>query len=341
MAGKNSSGGGGGAGGGRPIIIIKKKGGHGGHHGGAWKVAYADFVTAMMALFMVLWLVSQTDQVDRDVISHYFRTGVFPDGGTSLLEQGEGMHAGNVGMIESSNTLIEARSEQAKMEKGAHAVREAVAQKKSLKEILENIQVRTIERGLLIEIVDGGKDMLFELSSSELKPKLIELLKAIAPALQSLHNPIEIHGHTDGRPFPKGAAKDNWVLSFERAIAARKILVEAGVDDERFAGVFAHGSTDPLKPDDLFAPENRRISILAVRMKDKKKGGLSGSPTVTQETIEKALEREAAAKNRRSGETKERGKPEAKEPVAKEHDAASEHSGPGSHETHGEKKPAE
>lgn len=276
----------------RPIIIIKKKKGHGAHHGGAWKVAYADFVTAMMALFMVLWLVSQTDQVEREVISHYFRTGIFPDGGTSLLEQGEGIQDGKLGMMDSSNSLVEVRAEQQKLENAAEQMKKAVAEQPTLKELLDNIQVRTIERGLLIELVDGGKDTLFELSSSALKTDLIRLLEAIAPTLESLQNPLEIHGHTDVRPFPVGAGRDNWSLSFERAAAARLALERAGVRDQHFAGVFAHGSKDLFEPKEPMAATNRRISILAVRS-SQKMVGLSAAPTVTREMIERALHRNA------------------------------------------------
>jgi len=272
----------------RPIIIIKKKGGHGGHHGGAWKVAYADFVTAMMALFMVLWLVSQTDQVQREIISHYFRTGVFPDGGTSLLEQGEGLKDGKTGFTDSSNSFIDPPMEQQEMENAAQRIRQAVTSKPALKLTAKSMRVRTIDRGLLIELVDGGDEMLFELSSSALRPKLIELLQAIAPALQALNNPIEVHGHTDARPFPAGAGRDNWSLSFERAAAARDILAGAGVSDGHFAGVFAHGSSDLFDRKDPLSSTNRRISILAVR-KAQRISGLSSAPTVTRQVIERAM----------------------------------------------------
>lgn len=276
----------GGSGGNGTVIIIKKKGGHGGHHGGAWKVAYADFVTAMMALFMVLWLVSQTDQVDRKVISHYFRTGVFPEGGVSLIEMGEGIQDGTQGLTDREK-IIEARAEQDDLTKTAQQVEAAMVAQSKLSPIAKNVKIRTIDRGLLIEILDGGDDLLFDLSSSALKPKLVELLSAIAPALQSLRNPIEIHGHTDGRPFPKGAQKDNWSLSFERAAAARSVLEQAGMAESRFAGVFAHGSMDLFKTDDPMHVSNRRISILAVRMVGRRPGGLSSAPAIAKEVFDR------------------------------------------------------
>jgi chemotaxis protein MotB len=268
------------------VIIIKKKGGHGGHHGGAWKVAYADFVTAMMALFMVLWLVSQTDQVERKVISHYFRTGVFPEGGVSLIEMGEGIQDGTTGLIDPGR-IIEAKVEQSNLQKTAQSIEKAVLEQTALESAKKSIKIRTIDRGLLIEILDGGDDMFFDLSSSKLKPKLISLLQAMAPALAGITNPLEIHGHTDARPFPKGSGKDNWDLSFERASAARAVLEQAGVPETKFHGVFAHGATDLYVPKEPEAPTNRRIAILALRMVGRRNGGLSSAPTVTEEAFKK------------------------------------------------------
>jgi chemotaxis protein MotB len=286
MSGGGGGGKGGGSGKGGTVIIIKKKGGHGGHHGGAWKVAYADFVTAMMALFMVLWLVSQTDQVERKVISHYFRTGVFPEGGVSLIEMGEGIQSGTSGLTDQEK-IVEAQAEQEALQKAAESVTKAALQQSSIDTTNRTIKVRTVDRGLLIEILDGGDDMFFELSSSALKPKLVQLLEAMAPALAALKNPLEVHGHTDARPFPKGAGKDNWVLSFERAAAARSILEKAGVPEKKFHGVFAHAATDLYVADQPESPLNRRIAILALRMVGRRPGGLSSAPTITKEAFEK------------------------------------------------------
>lgn len=312
----------GGSGGNGTVIIIKKKGGHGGHHGGAWKVAYADFVTAMMALFMVLWLVSQTDQVDRKVISHYFRTGVFPEGGVSLIEMGEGIQDGTTGLTDREK-VIEARTEQEDLQKAAKNVKALIFGQVKLGPIAKNVKVRTIDRGLLIEILDGGDDLLFDLSSSALKPKLVELLTAMAPALDSLRNPVEIHGHTDARPFPKGAQKDNWSLSFERAAAARDVLEQAGVSASRFAGVFAHGSMDLFKTEDPFHISNRRISILAVRMVGRRAGGLSSAPEIAKEAFDQISDKESknttpsttAPKGHEKSEGKEALGPRKIEPI--------------------------
>ena len=260
MAGPAPSGGGG-----PRIIIIKKKGGHAAHHGGAWKVAYADFVTAMMAFFMVLWLVSQTDQETRTELSDYFRTGVFT-GAPSILNGGSGIQSrGYFDVVGSSHT----QPEQVTFERVSLAVRAKIAQMISedpgLKDVREQIKVSVTEEGLLIQILDGGQNLLFDSSSAELKPKLTEILAKIAPVLARLSNQIQVHGHTDARPFPAGSNRSNWQLSFERADRARAILEKSGLRTGQVSGVFAHGATALMKPDEPFAAENRRLSILAVR----------------------------------------------------------------------------
>ena len=253
------------SGGGPKVIIIKKKGGHAAHHGGAWKVAYADFVTAMMAFFMVLWLVSQTDQETRTELSDYFRTGVFT-GAPSILNGGSGIqNRGYFDVVGSSHT----QPEQVSFERVSLAVRAKISQMigedPSLREVRDQIKVSVTEEGLLIQILDGGTNLLFESSSAELKPKLIDILERIAPVLARLSNQIQVHGHTDARPFPAGSNRSNWQLSFERADRARAVLEKSGLRPGQISGVFAHGATALMKPDDPFAPENRRLSILAVR----------------------------------------------------------------------------
>jgi chemotaxis protein MotB len=261
MAGAGAS-----SGGGSRIIYIKKKGkGHAAHHGGAWKVAYADFVTAMMALFMVLWLLSQTDQETRTELSDYFRTGVFT-GAPSVLNGGSGIqNKGFFDVVGSAHT----QPEQVSFERVSLAVRaqltELAGEDVQVKQIKDSIKVSVTEEGLLIQILDGGQNLLFDLSSAELKPKLIEILEHIAPVLARLDNQIQVHGHTDARPFPAGSGRSNWQLSFERADRARAVLEKSGLRAGQVSGVFAHGATALMNSEEPFAPENRRLSILAVR----------------------------------------------------------------------------
>lgn len=254
------------SGGGPRVIIIKKKvKGHAAHHGGAWKVAYADFVTAMMALFMVMWLLAQTDQETRVELSEYFRTGVF-SGAPSILNGGSGIQ--NKAFFDVVGSA-HSQPDQVLFERVSLAVRAKLTQMAGedplLKEAGEQIKVSVTEEGLLIQILDGGQNLLFDLSSAELKPKLIEILGQIAPVLARLDNQIQVHGHTDARPFPAGSGRSNWQLSFERADRARAVLEKSGLRAGQVSGVFAHGATALMKPDDPFAAENRRLSILAVR----------------------------------------------------------------------------
>jgi chemotaxis protein MotB len=253
-------------GGARVIIIRKKAKGHGGHHGGAWKVAYADFVTAMMAFFMVMWLLAQTDQSTRQQLSEYFRTGVF-SGAPSVLNGGSGIqNKAYFDVVGQSSMQPEAQA----FERVAAAVRAAIqrslSEDPSLKKLADQLKVSVTEEGLLIQILDGsGDDLLFDRSSADLKPRLEELLAAIAPILGRLDNKIQIHGHTDAKPFPAGSNRSNWQLSFERADRARLVLEKTGLKKGQVGGVFAHGSSALYDPKNPYAPENRRLAILAVR----------------------------------------------------------------------------
>jgi chemotaxis protein MotB len=247
----------------RIIVITKKAKGHG-HHGGAWKVAYADFVTAMMALFMVLWLLSQTDQVTKQKLSEYFRTGMF-QGAPSVVMGGSGIQEN--GFLDTNAGVLQFEAKQ--LQSGSDAITESLEQAKKtnseLSGLIKQVDVEVTDDGLVIQILDGGDELLFDLSSSELKPKLKELLALIAPILGKLKRPIQLHGHTDARPFPPGVARTNWDLSYERANAARRELEEHGLVPGQVAGVFAHGSSSPYVKDDPFSAKNRRLAILAVR----------------------------------------------------------------------------
>jgi chemotaxis protein MotB len=243
------------------VIIIKKKGkGHGGAHGGAWKVAYADFVTAMMALFIVLWLLAQTDKELQKEISEYFRTGVF-SGAPSILEGGSGLL--DKGFVDT----VGDQSEQ-EVQQNAQAIRQAIqraiATDAGLAGMQNAVQVTVTADGLLITFTDNSEDLLFDLSSSALKKPLVKVLEGIAPSLANTGYRLRIQGHTDARPFPTGSARSNWSLSFERADQARRVLELKGFPDERLVGVFAHGASAPLDPNEPKAAANRRLSILAM-----------------------------------------------------------------------------
>jgi chemotaxis protein MotB len=159
--------------------------------------------------------------------------------------------------------------EQKSLLQGAVAMRDALsaaaAGNADLSVVVHDIDIRVTQDGLLIQILDGGEDLLFDLSSAELKPRLKTLLETIAPILGKLKNQIQLHGHTDARPFPAAAGRTNWELSFERANNARRVLETHGLRNGQLSGVIAHGSALLYvegKPND---PRNRRLAILAVR----------------------------------------------------------------------------
>ncbi len=242
----------------------KKKvvGGHG-HHGGAWKVAYADFVTAMMALFMVMWLLASTDAQSRREISMYFRTGVLPDGSLAMNHAAQFLPS----VIEVSPTpppageeSIDDRVEAAKQLESK--LNRLAAVDADLAEVIRNVRIEITPEGILIEAVDEDKGLLFDLSSAKLNEPLERFLRALAPALALFDRPIEINGHTDARPFAPGSHLSNWDLSYQRAEAARQILEASGVSKDRILGVFARGASQLYAPNDPLAPQNRRLSIL-------------------------------------------------------------------------------
>jgi chemotaxis protein MotB len=242
------------------IIYIKKKAKGHASHGAAWKVAYADFVTAMMALFMVLWLVSQTDQKIKKAISDYFRTGVF-SGAPSVLEGGMGV--ADHGFVDTLGgpPVVDAFDNDASSKFLRDAVRRAIVRSGSTA-LNDRVTITPGPQGTLIQIAEGRDDLLFDLSSSDLKPPLVKLLQALGPELAKLGQPVEIHGHTDGRPFASGGGRNNWTLSFERAERARSELQKNGLPDAMIAGMYAHAATQPVDKDPL-SPTNRRLSIFA------------------------------------------------------------------------------
>ena len=251
------------------IIIKKKKGGHGGAHGGAWKVAYADFVTAMMALFMVLWLLTQADLKLRTQIAQYFRDPGVLSGAAMVGEQANDAKSRNPTVVTKDIIVVQGKAEQELLESQAHEIEKALAgaakDNPDLAALKDEVDVQVTDQGLVITVIDKGKNLLFDVSSSELKPGLVKLLSAIAPILEKLPNGIQVGGHTDGRPYPPGSAKSNWDLSFERADKARRVLEDHGLSRGHVKRVLAYADTEPLVPENPLADENRRLSILAQR----------------------------------------------------------------------------
>ena len=263
---------------GQPQVVVrwkKKKGGHGGHHGGAWKVAYADFITTLFALFLVLWLLSQADLKLRQEIARYFRNAGVQSGGSMLGDALQQARTDKNHPIEAALTVVQGVGEELQALRGqAKAIQEALERDPEFDAVKDHVRIEVTPDGLEIQIVDSGssgrKGLLFDLSSAALKPELVALLKELAQHLKTLPNHIEIGGHTDARPFAAGAGLSNWDLSYQRANNARTVLEQAGIRTNQILRISAYGSEKPLNVADPLADENRRLSILARREKNEK-----------------------------------------------------------------------
>jgi len=238
----------------RPIIIIKKKVSHGGHHGGAWKVAYADFVTAMMALFIVLWLMNTSQQVQK-VIGGYFKdpTGTSKKVGTNQTGSGE-------------NFTITKDNMKVLKEQLQKTIKENV----DLDKLKNQIEMTVTAEGLRVELLESSKATFFDTGSAQPTPKGKELLVLLAKELGTLPNKISLEGHTDSVPYPGKNGYSNWELSADRANTARRIIQENGVREDQVSQVRGYADQrlrDPQHPEDS---SNRRISmIVQYVMKDK------------------------------------------------------------------------
>jgi chemotaxis protein MotB len=230
----------------QPIIVIKKKGGHGGHRGGAWKVAYADFVTAMMSLFIVLWLMSQSEQVKK-AVAGYFND---PKGTASLM--GTTMSGNGTAVTENQNDL----------QKLKEKLEEEIKAKKELEKLSKQIELTITPEGLRIELLEDKNGTFYESGSAQLSGNGQELLSLLAGELKTLPNSLLIEGHTDAAPYSTDNSYSNWELSADRANSARRLLQQDGVRRDQvtqvrgYADQFLRVKTNP------YDPSNRRISML-------------------------------------------------------------------------------
>jgi chemotaxis protein MotB len=229
-----------------PIIVIRKKGGHGGHHGGAWKVAYADFVTAMMALFIVLWLLASSEETQK-AVGGYFQD---PTG------QGKMQGSTNAG---TGDALSVTKDDMEKLqEKLASAIRELP----EMKELQKNIQMTITQEGLRIELLEKEGGLWFESGSSSLSASGREMVSMLGKQLHAIPNRLVIEGHTDAKPYAAVNGYTNWELSTERANMARRLLVEAGVVPGNIAQIRGFADVQLRNKKDPFDPANRRITVI-------------------------------------------------------------------------------
>jgi chemotaxis protein MotB len=233
-------------------IIIKKKGGHGGHHGGAWKVAYADFVTAMMALFIVLWLMNSSKPV-QEAVGGYFRDphGVAQKKGTAMGGAGE-------------TAPVVKKEDMAKLKQDLLKAMEQLADFNKLK---KQVEMTVTPEGLKIELMEDPKGTFFENGKAQPTAIMQNLLKILSVQLGKLPNPLSIEGHTDSKPFSDSQAYGNWELSTDRANAARRLMQGSGLRPGQVVQVRGYADQNlrkPLQPQDA---SNRRVTLIVQYVK--------------------------------------------------------------------------
>jgi chemotaxis protein MotB len=273
----------------QPIIIKRvKKGGHGAH-GGAWKIAYADFVTAMMAFFLLMWLLGSTTEGDKKGIADYFNSPlkvslmsggsgsgdsshVIKGGGTDLTRSGGQVKKGDIDTNRSTINLAAMRAEQragetGKLEQVKSAIEKMLAESEKFGAMKSQIKLDMTADGLRIQIVDEQSRPMFDSGSAVVKPYMRELLRDIGSVLAELPNRLTLEGHTDAQPFAGdrgGLGYGNWELSSDRANASRRELIAGGMPSDRVLRVQGLASSVPFEREDPLAPSNRRISIIVM-----------------------------------------------------------------------------
>ena len=268
----------------RPIIVKKIiDGGHGGHHGGAWKVAYADFVTAMMAFFLLMWLLGMTDEQKRQGIADYFTPTLVEMkqnsagsngllGGDSLISKdnypNRAAQTGNHAIVipESATGGPREGHELAKDRQAFQELKRALDERMELipelKKLKANVRFVETREGLRIDLVDEANFSMFSLATDQLVPQARRLIGEVAKVIEGVPNKIIVRGHTDSLPYAAGKSMNNWMLSTSRAEATRAALAGSGLPIDRFARIEGVADREPYVSADRYDPRNRRMSII-------------------------------------------------------------------------------
>jgi chemotaxis protein MotB len=250
----------------KKAVIIKKvkKGGHGGHHGGAWKIAYADFVTAMMAFFLLMWLLNNVSEEKKEQLSIYFKEFSIIDGPPPSMNIGPGGQSSADPQLKplfmegTTGMFSEGKSQE-------EVLKEAMAKRieDRLKEYKEELIVDTFDNGVRIQMLYDEGTPFFDSASAQLTGDARNVLRVIADTVRDLPNQLAVEGHTDAVPLGGPRSRyTNWELSTDRASSARVILEEFGLDPKRMVRVAGYAATQPLIIDNPEDPRNRRVSIL-------------------------------------------------------------------------------
>jgi chemotaxis protein MotB len=238
----------------QPIIVIKKKGGHGGHHGGAWKVAYADFVTAMMSLFIVLWLMNSTPKPVQDAIAGYFKD-----------PKGTAAKKGSTGTADPKESKPAEKKDD--MEALKADLTHAIEKMNLLNSVKKQIEITVTDEGLRIELVEDAKGTFFEVGKAKPTAALEEILQVLATQLKALPNNISIEGHTDAQPYANSNGYGNWELSTDRANEARREMQNDGIRRDQVSQVRGFADQKLHFPDKPYDAANRRISVVVQNLK--------------------------------------------------------------------------
>ena len=245
-------------------IIIKKvkKISGGGGHGGAWKVAYADFVTAMMAFFLLMWLLSMVAPEKRARVATYFKSfSIFEKSGTSFMDKTSGM-LNDAGENEKKATQqdMAGTGVQQQPEEVKETIKQAIEAK--LGDIKDQIMVDVFEGGVRIQLVDKTGKSMFEVGSADPTAMATRIMQVIGDQVKSMPNPVSVEGHTDSLAYRSSATHGNWELSTERALSAKKQLESFGLNPARLMRVAGYADTVPFVKEDPEDARNRRISII-------------------------------------------------------------------------------
>ena len=264
----------------QPIIIKRvKRGKHGGAHGGAWKIAYADFVTAMMAFFLLMWLLGSTSKGDLQGIASYFSNPVKVSlmggdgaGDSTSIIQGGGPRLetskGNIGKKGKSGTSDLSNSElneSRKLQDLKRSITESINKRPNLSEYKNQIRLEMTRDGLQIDIMDHQKRPMFDIGQAVVKPYMREILHEIGASLKEIDNLISLSGHTDATQYSSGLrGYSNWELSADRANASRRELVIGGMPQNKLKRIAGMAETNLLDAQNPSNPINRRISVLVL-----------------------------------------------------------------------------
>jgi chemotaxis protein MotB len=276
----------------QPIIIVRKNGAHGGHHGGAWKVAYADFVTAMMAFFLVMWLVTQTDVVKKAVQGYFqdpanfkrnYQISIVTGGAGVLNKPGEGNLSKAPPAAKEAPPMVAMDA--------AELFQQAIKALAGLDIPKGVFDVELTREGLRVQLIEGSDEvMFFRPGSSELTPKGEVILKTIGMELGKLPNRLVVEGHTDGTDLARGDEYTNWELSTDRANAARRAMAAGGLAPDQVREIRGFAANKLRIKDAPLDPRNRRITILVLnryagQMADDEEYDTSSTPAAAQQAL--------------------------------------------------------